>query len=114
MSDQANRSADRSTFEVDIPLHAATANGQAVADLVQSLLMQIERYTRSEPNVDHTDVLQALSIATAVRAAVAEAPLTAESASPISLLGVSIASAGADDQPQAMSYPGNRGLRISA
>ena len=60
----------KATLDVDIPLHAHTDSGHDVAALVGRLLNEIAKFDHQS---SHADVLQALAIATAVRAAMADA-----------------------------------------
>ncbi len=60
-------------LELDIPLHAYTDSDIHVAQLVGILLDDIGGF---DGEVSHADILQALGITTAVRAAMAEAAAT--------------------------------------
>lgn len=57
-------------FDLDLPLSEDTDDGEAVARIVQGILGGIEDLKANEP-VSDRDLVQALTIATAVRAAVA-------------------------------------------
>lgn len=61
---------DEATFQLDIPLDADTDSENNVALLVGKLLNDISDVDRK---VSHSDILQALAIATAVRMAMADA-----------------------------------------
>jgi len=56
--------------EVAFPLHPGVNSEERVSRLVKDFLALIDA---EQPGVDHTDVLQALAITTALRLAVAEA-----------------------------------------
>jgi hypothetical protein len=63
----------RDTFDVDIPLHPDTRSCEDVATLVEGFLRSIDRYRRDAEGLAQGDVLQALSIVTAVQMAKGEA-----------------------------------------
>lgn len=60
----------KTTLDLDIPLDAGTQSESGVAELVGRMLNEISRL---DHRVSHSDILQALAITTAVRAAMAEA-----------------------------------------
>ncbi|EGV16994.1 hypothetical protein [Thiocapsa marina] len=63
----------RNTFDVDIPLHPDTRSYEDVARLVEGFLRSIDSYRRDARDLSQGDVLQALSIVTAVQKAKDEA-----------------------------------------
>jgi hypothetical protein len=69
-------------LDIDLPLSADTDDGEAVAGLVQGILGGIDELT-ADALISDRDVVQALSIATAVRAAVVE--VSERSGQPIAL-----------------------------
>ena len=58
------------TLDVDIPLHAYTDSDNDVAELVGRLLNEISGFDHQS---SHADILQALAITTAIRAAMSDA-----------------------------------------
>jgi hypothetical protein len=64
-----HHSTRRHSFDLDLPLSDDTDNSEAVASLVEGILGGIDDLTANEVISDR-DVVQALSIATAVRATV--------------------------------------------
>ena len=69
---QIERSYDHGSIDIDLPLHPDTNNGEHVALLVQRILTTIADVSASGETPSQTDVVQALTIATALRAAFAE------------------------------------------
>ncbi|HSO84322.1 hypothetical protein [Thiocapsa sp.] len=63
----------RDTFDVDMPLHPETHSYEDVATLVERFLMSIDAHRRDSRDLAPGDVLQALSIVTAVQMAKGEA-----------------------------------------
>jgi hypothetical protein len=68
--EQSHARAFQGISEVTFPLHPRVHSEEQVSHLVRELLARIEA---EGPGLDHTDVLQALAITTALRLAVAEA-----------------------------------------
>jgi len=69
---QIERTYDHGSIDIDLPLHPDTDNGEHVALLVQRILKTIAEVAASDDAPSQTDVVQALTIATALRAAFAE------------------------------------------
>ena len=69
-AEQAPERAFKGISEVAFPLHPKVNSEERVSRLVKEFLALIEA---EQAGVDHTDVLQALAITTALRLAVAEA-----------------------------------------
>lgn len=63
--------APNQSIDLDLPLHAETDDGEAVAKLVQNILIGIDDLAANDA-ISGRDVVQALSIATAVHAAKVE------------------------------------------
>ncbi|RKT46685.1 hypothetical protein BDD21_4217 [Thiocapsa rosea] len=80
----------RDTFDVDIPLHPDTRSCEDVATLVEGFLRSIDSYRRDAQGLAQGDVLQALSIVTAVQMAKGEAAERFGSGLQIRLRGLSI------------------------
>ena len=68
--EQSHARAYQGVSEVTFPLHPQVYSEEQVTRLVKEFLTLIEA---EGPGLDHTDVLQALAITTALRLAVAEA-----------------------------------------
>ncbi|UHD16276.1 hypothetical protein [Thiocapsa bogorovii] len=83
----------RNTFDVDIPLHPDTRSYEDVATLVEEFLNSIDSYRRDAQGLAQGDVLQALSIATAVQMAKGQANERYGSGLRIELQGLSVESA---------------------
>lgn len=79
-------------FDLELPLHPATDNAEHVARLLEHLIGLVEDFSRGQ-NASDTDVVQALTMATALRAAMAEAGRTAGGALPARLLNVDVQNA---------------------
>lgn len=58
-------------LDLDLPLHPETDSGEHVAELVGTLLDGVAS-TRGRHRISDRDIVQALTIVTAIRAAVAE------------------------------------------
>jgi hypothetical protein len=85
----AQNAADTS-FDVDIPLQDSTKSAANVAQLVSGLLYTVDALA---DDVAHTDVLQALEIATAVRKAMADVSSKHGCEIPLKLLDAKVATA---------------------
>ncbi|WP_296806172.1 hypothetical protein [Thiocapsa sp.] len=81
----------RDTFDVDVPLHPDTHSCEDVATLVEGFLRSIDRYRRDAQGLAQGDVLQALSIVTAVQMAKGEAAERYGSGMQITLRDLSVA-----------------------
>ena len=79
----------KTTLDVNIPLHIHTDSERDVADLVGKLLNAISRFDHQS---SHADILQALAITTAVRAAVADAATKPGADFSLKLLDVEVGS----------------------
>jgi hypothetical protein len=77
-------------FDVDIPLEGTTKSAANVAQLVSGLLYTVDALA---DDVAHTDVLQALAIATAVRKAMADVSSKHGHDIPLKLLDAKVATA---------------------
>jgi hypothetical protein len=66
-----NASALRSDLDLELPLHPATDNAEHVATLLSRLLGVVEEFTAYR-DASAADVVQALTVATALRSAMAE------------------------------------------
>jgi hypothetical protein len=62
---------ERPSIDIDLPLHPDTDNGEDVARLVHHILDDIAAMTAGR-NTSQQDIVQALSIATALHAALGE------------------------------------------
>jgi hypothetical protein len=60
------------SIDIDLPLHPKTNNGEHVALLVQRILNVVEHPATDSDMPSQSDVIQALTIATALRATFAE------------------------------------------
>jgi len=69
---QTERTDDHGSIDIDLPLHPDTNNSEHVALLVQRILKTIADTAASDVAPSQTDVVQALTIATALRAAFAK------------------------------------------
>ncbi|MFB1488195.1 MULTISPECIES: hypothetical protein [unclassified Thiocapsa] len=85
----------RDTFDVDIPLHPDTCSCEDVATLVERFMRSIDSYRRDARGIAQGDVLQALSIVTAVQMAKGEATERYGSGLRIELKGLSVEGASA-------------------
>ncbi|NBB83923.1 MAG: hypothetical protein GVY28_11030 [Alphaproteobacteria bacterium] len=62
------------TFDIDFPLHDQTGSPVRVSQMLNAALAAVDREVSLDPNTSNGDVLQALAMAIAVRAAMIEAP----------------------------------------
>ncbi|SDX09967.1 hypothetical protein [Thiocapsa roseopersicina] len=83
----------RNTFDVDMPLHPETRSCEDVASLVERFLRSIDAHRRDSRDLAPGDVLQALSIVTAVQMAKGEATERYGSGLQIELRGLSVEAA---------------------
>lgn len=60
------------SIDIDLPLHPETNNGEHVALLVQRILSAVQHPAAGGDVPSQSDIVQALTIATALRAAFAE------------------------------------------
>ncbi|TVQ89155.1 MAG: hypothetical protein EA400_08025 [Chromatiaceae bacterium] len=79
-------------IDIDLPLLPNTDNGEDVARLVFGILDDVANLTAGRAT-SHRDIVQALSIATAVRAAMAETASRSGQRIALDLLDVQIADA---------------------
>jgi hypothetical protein len=77
-------------LDIELPLHASTDNGEHVALLVQRILSAIEDVAASSRGPSQIDIVQALSIATALRTAMAEVSARAGSELNMDLLEITV------------------------
>ena len=89
---QTHRVTPSTSFDIDLPLHPDTDNGDHVALLVHGILGDIEALTAGR-NTSQQDIVQALTIATAVRAAMAEVNQRTQQPITFDLLDVHVDSA---------------------
>jgi len=61
-------------FEISFPLHEHTASPVRVAQVISAVLEAIDREVTVSPGAANGDILQAVAMALAVRAAMIEAP----------------------------------------
>lgn len=61
-------------FEISFPLHEHTASPVRVAQVVSAVLEAIDREVTVSPGTANGDILQAVAMALAIRAAMIEAP----------------------------------------
>ncbi len=61
-------------FDIDFPLHADTVSRRRTGRLVEDLLAAVTRETARAPDLANGDVLQALAMTLAIRAAMIPAP----------------------------------------
>lgn len=65
------------TFDIDLPLHPNSGSAERISELVGRLLDTLSEavhgVTETKPGLSHGDVLQALAMATAVRARMVDA-----------------------------------------
>jgi hypothetical protein len=76
-------------FEVELPLHSDTDNAEHVAQLLGRVLGLVDEFS-SRQNASGADVVQALSVATALRAAMAEVEARTGVGMPAKLLGIQV------------------------
>jgi hypothetical protein len=60
------------SIDIELPLHPDTGDCEHVALLVQRILNEVDQWTSDGETPSQADVVQALTIATALRAAFAE------------------------------------------
>jgi hypothetical protein len=77
------------SVDIDLPLDPETDNGEDVAQLVQRILLEIETLTAGRSTTQH-DIVQALSIATALHAALGEVKRQTGQAPSLDLLDVQV------------------------
>jgi hypothetical protein len=87
MATLETRAARRRHVDIDLPLHPQTDNGEHVALLVQRILSDVDDLLGC--GASHADVAQALSIASALRAAMSELSSSSKGSVSMSLLEVS-------------------------
>lgn len=87
---QIERTDDHGSIDVDLPLHPRTDNGEHVALLVQRILTAVGNGALGTEAPSHADVVQALTIATALRAALAEVSARAGGAVTMDLLDIAV------------------------
>jgi hypothetical protein len=84
-----NASVLPSDLDVELPLHPATDNADHVATLLSQVLGVVEEFTASR-HATAADVVQALSVATALRSAMAEVDAASEAMQQPRLLNVDV------------------------
>lgn len=89
---EAPRPAPAASFAIDLPLAPDTDNGEHVALLVQRILSDIDSLTAGR-QTSAQDIVQALTIATAIRAAMAEVNSRSSNRMNLDLLEVSVGNA---------------------
>lgn len=85
-----DRNRTNGSIDIDLPLHPETNNGEHVALLVQRILGAVEHLAANGDAPSQTDVVQALTIATALRAAFAEVSARAGRDLTLDLLEISV------------------------
>lgn len=83
-------------FDLELPLHPATDTAEDVARLLDRLLTLVDDFCVGS-NASDADVVQALTLATALRTAMAEVSGTAGAAVPTRVLDVEVRDAAAQD-----------------
>lgn len=86
---ETRRVTPNASFDIDLPLHPDTDNGEHVALLVHGILGDIEAMIAGH-GTSQQDIVQALTIATAIRAAMAEVNSRTGKAMNLDLLDVSV------------------------
>jgi hypothetical protein len=76
-------------FELELPLHPATDNAEHVAQLLDGLLGLVDEFCRRR-QTSEADVLQALTVATALRTAMAEVSACNGDTVPARLLDIAL------------------------
>jgi hypothetical protein len=69
------RTSSGDVFEISFPLHAETGSAMRVSQLLTAILETLDREIAVLGETSNGDVLQALSMASAIRAAMIHAPL---------------------------------------
>jgi hypothetical protein len=87
---QVERTYDHGSIDIDLPLRPDTNNGEHVALLVQRILKTIADVAASGDAPSQRDVVQALTIATALRAAFADVSARAGGALSMDLLEIAV------------------------
>jgi hypothetical protein len=87
---QLDRVMNSQAVDIDLPLHPDTENEEHVALLVQRILHAIDAVADGGPAPCQTDVMQALSIATALRAALAEVSARANGKLSFNLIDIAV------------------------
>ncbi len=77
-------------IDIDLPLRPDTENGEHVALLVQRILKTVDQLSAGGETPSQADVVQALTIATALRAAFAEVSARAGQDVSLDLLDISV------------------------
>ncbi|MGB5734339.1 MAG: hypothetical protein WBM40_07850 [Thiohalocapsa sp.] len=85
-----DRAHNHGNIDIDLPLHPDTGNSEHVALLVQRILGAIADVAASDDAPSQTDVVQALTIATALRAAFAEVSARAGTDLTMDLLEIAV------------------------
>jgi hypothetical protein len=80
-------------FDLELPLHPATDNAEDVALLLQRVLGIVDEFC-TQGDTTNSDAVQALTLATALRHAIAEAGETADALKAPKLLDIAVADAG--------------------
>jgi|GEM_PF-1554816 len=78
------------SVDIDLPLHADTGDCEHVALLVQRILHAVGQQTAGGETPSQADVVQALTIATALRAAFAEVSARAGTELTMDLLDIAV------------------------
>ncbi len=84
-----NASVLPSDMDIELPLHPATDNADDVATLLSRVLGVVEEFTACR-GASASDVVQALSVATALRSAMAEVDAVSEAPQQPRLLHVDV------------------------
>ena len=87
---QSVRAYNHGSIDIDLPLHPDTNNSEHVALLVQRILNTVADMAASGESPSQTDVVQALTIATALRAAFAEVSARAGNDVALNLLEIAV------------------------
>jgi hypothetical protein len=78
------------SIDIDLPLHPDTGDCEHVALLVQRILNEVDQWTAGGKTPSQSDVVQALTIATALRAAFAEVSARAGTKLTLDLLDIAV------------------------
>lgn len=78
-------------FDISFPLHPQTASPMRVSQMLSALLAALDAEVRLDPGTSNGDVLQALAMALAIRAAMIEAPKELTDRLAIDLVAASLA-----------------------
>lgn len=89
MLQQSQIATDPRHVDLELPLHPTTDNAEHVAQLLDRLLGLVDEFCRGR-QASEADALQALTMATALRAAMAEVSRRGDSTLPTRLLEIEV------------------------